>query len=138
MMTKVNAESYTAKSINRLNYGIYFKHIDTVKVLSDYFLTTVKLLLPHTVQLSNTASRSCSEHRPQNDRSQLACHQHLQFWRIQNQIHEHAESRIQTLFDTITSLIPGPHDLQRNRRSLIPQNGFCFSVTIWCSNDGRY
>ena len=56
-MTKVCAESYATKSVNRLNYGIYFQHLDTVSVLSDYFLTNVKIPLPHTVQLSNTASR---------------------------------------------------------------------------------
>ena len=78
------AESYATKSVNRSNYGIYFKHVDTVNVLSDYFLTNVKIPLPHTVQLSNTASRPRSEHSPQSDRSQLECDQHLQFWRIHN------------------------------------------------------
>ena len=102
-MSKMCAESYATKSVNRLNYGIYFQHVDMVSVLSEYFLTTVKLPLPHTVQLSNTAPRPCSEHSPQCDRSQLACDQHIQFWRIHNQIHEHAESRIRTLFDTITT-----------------------------------
>ena len=61
MMTKVCAESYATKSVNRLNYGIFFKHVETVNVLSDYFLTILKIPLPHTVQLSNTASRPCSE-----------------------------------------------------------------------------
>ena len=117
------AESYATKSVNRLNYGIYFKHVDTVHVLSDYFLTTVKIPLPHTVQLSNTASRPCREHSPQSDRSQLACDQHLQFWRIHNQINEHAD----TIFDSITSLISSPRYFQRDRRSLIPQIEYFFN-----------
>ena len=50
-------------------YGICFKHVDTINVMNDNFLTTVKIPLPHREQLSNSASRPCSEHSSQNDRA---------------------------------------------------------------------
>ena len=62
MLTKASADSYETKSVNRLNYGIYFKHDDKINVMNDNFLTTVKLPFPHREQLSNSVSRPCSEH----------------------------------------------------------------------------
>ena len=84
------------------------------------FLTTIKIPLPYREQISNSALRPCSEHSSQNERAKLACDQHLQFWHLHNALHEHAESRMQTLLDTITKLIPSPLDLQRDRRSIAP------------------
>ena len=43
--TDVYAESYETKSVNRLNYGIYFKYVDTINVVNDNFLTTVKIAI---------------------------------------------------------------------------------------------
>ena len=79
MVTTTSADNYETKSVSRLNYGIYFKHVDTINVMNDNFLTTVKIPLPHREQLSNSASRPCSEHSSQNEREKLACDQHLQF-----------------------------------------------------------
>ena len=73
MVTTASADSYETKSVNRLNYGIYFKHVDTINVMNDNFLTTVKIPLPYREQLSNKASRPCSEHSAQNERTKLAC-----------------------------------------------------------------
>ena len=127
MLTTASADNYNIKSVNRLNYGIYFKHVDTINVMNDNFLITVKIPVPHREQLSNNASRSCSEHSSQNERAKLAGDQHVQFWHLHNQLHEHAESRMQTLLDTITTLIQSPLDLQRDRRSIAPFIGNFFA-----------
>ena len=37
MMTKAYAETYETISVDRLNYGIYFKHVDTINVVNDNF-----------------------------------------------------------------------------------------------------
>ena len=50
MMTKVYSKNYETKSVNRLNYEIYFKHEDMINVVDDPFLITVKIPLPHKVQ----------------------------------------------------------------------------------------
>ena len=65
MKTTASADNYKTKSVNRLNYGIYFKHVDTINVMNDKFLTTANIPLPHREQLSNSASRPCSEHSSQ-------------------------------------------------------------------------
>ena len=116
MLTTASVDRYETKSVNRLNYGIYFKHVDTIEIMNDNLLTTVKIPLPQKEQLSNRASRRCSAHSAQNERAKIACYQHLQFWHFLNALHEHAECRMQTLLDTITTLIPSPLDLQRDRR----------------------
>ena len=130
MITKASADDYEAKSVSRLNDGIYFKHVDMINVMNDNFLTTVKIPLPHREQLSNSASRPCSEPGTHNERAKLACDQHLQFWHLHNALHEHTESRMQTLLDTITTLIPSPTDLQRDRRSIAPFIGNYFRSLI--------
>ena len=117
-MTKVYAASYEPKSVSRLNYGIYFKLVDTINVMNDNQKPTVTTPLPHRVQLSYSASRHYPEHSQQNDRAKLACDQLLQFWYIHNEIHKRAESRMKTLFDAITTLMPSCRDIQRDRRSI--------------------
>ena len=37
MMTIVYTENYETKSLNRLNYGIYFKYVDTINVVNENF-----------------------------------------------------------------------------------------------------
>ena len=66
MVTTASADNYKTKSVSRLNYGIYFKHVDTINVMNDNFLTTVNIPLPHRERLSNRASRPCGEHSAQN------------------------------------------------------------------------
>ena len=34
-LTTASADSYETKSVNRLNYGVYFKYVDTINVMND-------------------------------------------------------------------------------------------------------
>ena len=132
MVTTGTADSYETKSVNRLNYGIYFKHVDTISYVNDNFLTTVKIPLPHREQLSNRASRPCSEHSAQNERAKLAYDQHLQFWHLHNALHEHADSRMQTLLDTITTLIPSKE--MKNDQMTLHRQGEHLSSNMQLTN----
>lgn len=105
------------KTVNRVNYGVIFRHVSQLDNSQQYWKHTFQIRLP--VMPSQSRMTACHASRNTD-----VCNQMAEIVQSLNQIRSQGYDRVQTMIDKVYKLVPETdfpkNDKQRSSRSLLP------------------